>query len=575
MGEGHAHRVRAGRARLSRPTPRAVLAGCAALLTAALATAGPDGAWAAFTGTTVSTGNVMATAAVFPDYRTAVQDSGPVVYHPFDDPYGSSTAAALVGTTGTYNGAAAASSVASGAIAASAGGPRRAVRFPENAHADANSTTSLTGTVTGAATGPVKLTLEAWVRTGHGGAVVSLLPEGSSATPGRTQLYVNERGQVCVGLTLDPPTTLQEVCGYDAADPKAWTSTDQASPAWHHLVAVIDPSGQPGSAPCGSDGTQVIVYVDGAVAYDRGLCGTWPQTVAGRWRVGTAPITTDAITTVNPADDAEGLAPDAWSGDIDEVAVYTGVLNATEVKKHYDMGMGTVAGNYATSVKAFPALHLYWQLEEQPAPGARTVADASANNRGGTFYVHPDLGVAGAPTGTTTAGTAVGLSGVNDISTGASRTTPAAFSTEVWFRSSGGTGPLASFGSTQTGTATAPYGAVYLTGNGNLAFTIRTPQRTVVSPRDHRDSTWHLVTATMSAGGRMRLYVDGVLVGEDTSSTTTGALTGFWRWGGGGDYSTFPVQPGAALFTGRLDEASVYDRELTPEDVAIHWGASF
>ncbi len=72
----------------------------------------------------------------------------------------------------------------------------------------------------------------------------------------------------------------------------------------------------------------------------------------------------------------------------------------------------------------------------------------------------------------------------------------------------------------------------------------------------------------------MRLYVDGVLVGEDTSSTTTGALTGFWRWGGGGDYSAFPTRPGADFFSGRLDEASVYDRELTSEDVAIHWGAS-
>ena len=79
----------------------------------------------------------------------------------------------------------------------------------------------------------------------------------------------------------------------------------------------------------------------------------------------------------------------------------------------------------------------------------------------------------------------------------------------------------------------------------------------------------------MSAGGRMRLYVDGVLVGEDMSSTTTGALTGFWRWGGGGDYSAFATRPGAEFFSGRLDEASVYDRELTPEDVAIHWGAGF
>ena len=46
-----------------------------------------------------------------------------------------------------------------------------------------------------------------------------------------------------------------------------------------------------------------------------------------------------------------------------------------------------------------------------------------------------------------------------------------------------------------------------------------------------------------------------------------GAVLGFV---GGGS-----TRPGAAFFSGRLDEASVYDGELTPEDVAIHWGASF
>ena len=36
-----------------------------------------------------------------------------------------------------------------------------------------------------------------------------------------------------------------------------------------------------------------------------------------------------------------------------------------------------------------------------------------------------------------------------------------------------------------------------------------------------------------------------------------------------------PHPAGRAFFSGRLDEASVYDRELTPEDVTIHWGAGF
>jgi hypothetical protein len=556
---------RAGAAprRRRRLAARAALAGCAALLTVVLAVAAPGGAWASFTASTGSTGNQLATLAVFPDYRTAVLGSGPVVYHPFDDPYGSSTAAALAGSAGTYNGAAAPSSATATAIAAGAGGPRGAVRFPAGAHAAANATTPITG----AAVNTVALTLEAWVRTGSGGAVVSLLPEGSDPAGGRPQLYVNAAGQVCVGLTLQSPYTLQEVCGYDANDTKAWTAADQATPAWHHVAAVIDPTAPAGTVPCDSAGTQVVVYVDGAVVYDRGLCATWPQSLAGRWRVGSAPIPTDVIAATG---EVEGPAPDTYTGDVDEVAVYTGALTAAEVKKHHDLGRGTVTGDYAATVKAIPSLHLYWQLDGVPGAGAaRTVADASTHSRAGTHTSHPDLPAAGAAT----PGTAVGLSGLSDISTGAGRTTPTAFSTEVWFRSSGGTGPLASFGPTRTGSATVPDLAVSLTAGGHLAFGVRTPQRTVVSARDHRDGAWHLVTATMGSGGRMRLYVDGVLVQEDTSATAPSTLTGFWRWGGGGDHSAFATRPGAPFFTGLLDEASVYDRELTPEDVAVHWAA--
>ncbi|SET50219.1 LamG domain-containing protein [Geodermatophilus poikilotrophus] len=563
MSGSHPHGVRAGRIRLRGPAPRAVLAGCAVLVTVALAVAGPGGAWAAFTGTTAGTGNRLVTEATFPDYRAAVQRSGPVVHHPFDDPYGSSTAAALAGAPGTYNGAAAATSIPTGAIVASSGDPRRAVHFPERAYATADSTTSITGSGTAGAGELPRLTLEAWVHTGYGygGAVVSLLPDPSTPTAGATQLYINTSGEACVGLTLSSGT--QEVCGSDSTDLKVWSSSTD-TPVWRHIAAVVDPTAAPGSGLCRNDGAQVSVYLDGVVQYDSALCAGWPESVTGRVRVGTAPIATDGGTP----------ARDTWSGGIDEVAVYAAALNATEIKKHYDLGKGTVAGNYATSVTSFASLRMYWQLEEQPAAGVLTVADASGQNRG-TFHGHPDLQVAGAPTGTAPAGVAVRLRGVNDISGGASRPLPTAFSTEVWFSSSGGTGPLVSFGSTQTGSATLPDIAVYLTATGRLAFTVRSPQRTVVTTTDHRDGGWHLVTATMRSDGRMSLYLDGVQVGENASSASPGLPSGFWRWGGGGDYSAFATRPGADFFSGRLDEASVYDRELTPEEVAVHWGASF
>src|SRR3712207_7609943 len=51
----------------------------------------------------------------------------------------------------------------------------RSVRFSPGAFAAANTTTTLNA----AAVNTQQLTLEAWVRTGQGGAVVSLFPEGS------------------------------------------------------------------------------------------------------------------------------------------------------------------------------------------------------------------------------------------------------------------------------------------------------------------------------------------------------------------------------------------------------------
>ncbi|WP_448614372.1 LamG domain-containing protein [Modestobacter sp. URMC 112] len=554
-----AHRAEMRRARVSWPLPRAVVAAtCAAVVTAALAVAGPGGAWASFTGTTVNTGSELRAHAAFPDYRTAVLNSNPVVYHPFDDPYGSSAAGAIRGTAGTYNGAAVVSSVPAGAIATSAGGPRRAVRFSPGAFAAANSTTTLSA----AAVNTQQLTLEAWVRTGQGGAVVSLFPEGAPTTPGRAQLYVNGSGMACVGLTLEG-AALQEVCGSDPEDTRVWTSADQASPVWRHVAAVIEP------IPSRGAGTEVSVYVDGSVVYDHQLTGTWPQTLSGRWRVGSAPITADT--------NAARPAPDTWSGDIDEVAVYATALPPPEISKHHQLGLGNPAGsNYATYIRGLPNLQLYWQLEEQPSATARSVADASPGGTSvGTYHSYPDLELAGAPTGTTptSTGVAVGLWGVAGISAGGNRSTPAAFSAEVWFKSSGGTGPLVGF--TPTAAGNVPDRAVYLTATGDLAFGMSVPRRTLTAGRNFRDGQWHLVTATMGAGGRMSLYVDGELAAADASAAATASDPGLWRWGGGGNYTSYPTQPGAPLFTGLLDEASVYDVELSAEDVAVHWGAKF
>ncbi len=55
--------------------------------------------------------------------------------------------------------------------------------------------------------------------------------------------------------------------------------------------------------------------------------------------------------------------------------------------------------------------------------------------------------------------------------------------------------------------------------------------RTVSSGRTYNDNQWHQITATMSTDG-MKLYVDGVRVGQRTDTTVGEAYLGYWRVGG-------------------------------------------
>ena len=88
-------------------------------------------------------------------------------------------------------------------------------------------------------------------------------------------------------------------------------------------------------------------------------------------------------------------------------------------------------------------------------------------------------------------------------------------------------------------------------------------EQTIESSDSYNDGQWHHVVAMQGAEG-MALYVDGALVGVDPE-TGTWNYTGYWRiggdrtWGAGGDE-----------FDGVIDEAAVYVRPLSANEVALH-----
>ena len=71
-----------------------------------------------------------------------------------------------------------------------------------------------------------------------------------------------------------------------------------------------------------------------------------------------------------------------------------------------------------------------------------------------------------------------------------------------------------------------------------------------------------MVTATMSSAG-MRLYVDGVLVGQRTDTTQGEAYLGYWRLGGDNlDRLAQRARP-TRNFVGVVDEVAVYPTALS------------
>ncbi|SDQ11713.1 LamG-like jellyroll fold domain-containing protein [Quadrisphaera sp. DSM 44207] len=557
-------RAHRGGRRAARALPaHPATAGALAVVLLGAAVVAPGEARAAFVATTSSSGNRVATKAAFPSYPQTVLADGPLLHHRLDDAPGTSTAAAAAGPAGSYTGPTDAVVTSDDAITGDAAGT--AVLFAGDRYA-ATDTPVDYAPRTG-------FTLEAWVRTSTGGSLLRLTDSRTETTGGAAQMWVDPKGQACVLVRQTDAggaTVHQEQCGADAGDPKIFTPGSTAAPAWHHVVATVRQDAPP--KPNGSE-QDLVVYVDGTEVFDAGLIGTLPAPAAGHWRLGTAPVEHENL--------AFGEVAEQFTGALDEVAVYARVLAPEEVVEHSQARTRTAAAYRGLVASDAPQLH--WRLDD-PAP-LRVVADAQGAEPG-TYGRFPRfaLGVRGALEGTAignqASSTAVRLrngSGTVETATITSpllaRSDPVTL--EVWFRADGADGgPLVGFSAAATGTSTSRGPTLYVTGAGAVAFTAGDGRTPVQSPtgRDWSDGQWHLATATSSSAGGARLYLDGVQVASGADTAAAGPAQGHWRWAGGDAYAFTPA-PAASAFTGSLDEAAVYARVLTAEQVAVRFAA--
>ncbi|MGY1814260.1 PKD domain-containing protein [Blastococcus sp. SYSU D00820] len=217
---------------------------------------------------------------------------------------------------------------------------------------------------------------------------------------------------------------------------------------------------------------------------------------------------------------------------------------------------------YADTVRADGASH-HWRLGESSG----TAADAI-----GTRPMTVGTGVTRNAVGAIAGNTAYSFNGTANatMATGTATAAPNTFTQEAWFQTSSTTGGrIIGFANKASGTSNTYDRQVYLDSRGRLNFGVTVPvwifkmQQTVTSTASYNDGRWHHVAATMSPSG-MALYVDGVLVGSRTDTTSGLSYNGYLRVG------SDAAMGGSSTFSGRIDEVALYPTALSAAQIAAH-----
>ena len=231
-----------------------------------------------------------------------------------------------------------------------------------------------------------------------------------------------------------------------------------------------------------------------------------------------------------------------------------------------------------------------WPLNETSGTVAN---DASPNGFNGIYEPGTTQGAAGPFAGQTS----TAFDGQEGIVTSANSVPspgPQTFSVEAWFKTtSNDGGKIVGFGNAQTGGSSLNNNAspgsssydrhIYMMNDGQLVFGVWTGQtETIETPNVYNDGQWHYVVATLGPSG-MALYVDGQLIGTNTT-TTAQAYTGYWRVGGDnlnawnldpwGSNSQGTTEPHSYYFNGDIADVAVYPSALSAAQVGAHYAAA-
>jgi hypothetical protein len=267
---------------------------------------------------------------------------------------------------------------------------------------------------------------------------------------------------------------------------------------------------------------------------------------------------TDGVNYTFVSQTAAAATTSVQSGLTAGITYYWKVFAVTEGGLSTALSGSNVAACTGPSISRLPAANLiaYYKFEGN-------ANDATGNNNGM---------LQGIPAITTdrfnNAGKAYLFSASQYIATVNAYVNPVSTSTSVWFKTTTNTGgALLGFSSVQTGPNGNRDRFIYMTNTG-IIYTGTAPgavKKYLSSTLSYNDGTWHMATSTTGASG-LKLYIDGNLIASDPTVTSGETITGYWRIGYS-DLSTWPNEPSSYYFSGTLDDAVIYHRELTAAEV--------
>ena len=328
------------------------------------------------------------------------------------------------------------------------------------------------------------------------------------------------------------------------------TASIYAIGTWYHFVATYDTA------------SNATIYINGIAVASGKLAyfpDTWsPLTIGnGKWT---------------------GLNADRGvSGTIDELAVYTNILSATDIAAHYAAGTNAnPAISYKQTILNDNPL-LYYRMDNPVYVSPNAAASPMAVNYGSTTVEGAYLpgtvpgGVSGpAVSGLGPAPVASPINGIfSCIDAGYDPSfDPASgqpFSAMIWFKGN----PADDRMQTLIGRGTNSWSLAVNGANGELVW--NSGAGSIASSTSYNDGAWH-EAAGVYDGAKNYIYVDGALV---ASSAAAGAITGSTNdlfLGGDPDFTVVGVNE--RYFAGAIAQAAYFTNALTATQIQATWLAT-